>query len=410
MKNLFCYLSILALIFMTGCGLMDSLDTTNQNTTEMNQDMGLMVEGVGDMGLRTEKISTSMDDVNSNMGQMSDAVNQMTKNMEQMQKTMREMKETMAEMSEKMVEMRGDVVKLGADGRQGIALGIRTQAWNRLVDSQDINAKLAAASAYHMSFEFQTWKGTGIDTEKRREDLFFDALAEYFRTVYIYADRNNWSLNVMSKSNDMNVLFALAGTLEKVNTNQQIFLPKGQAPISFLNLLKRSVRSIKSSGLGDQIPQYLEEAAEFKQLIVYLLNLRQNILSGLVVSKLARLDKANNRMSELLKQGRLAFEWQPDIEEYAISPGLLLRMIRYINESNSMRTFLCSESEKFQNNYTDLVQVKTFGLLKRSIAKMKVDSQFETAVREAQSDSELAARFIRSVHEFRLSILKPCSI
>ena len=203
------FINLTLFSFSVSCGLMESLDTTNQNTTDMNKDMGEMVKDVDDMDLRTEEMNNSMNDMMSTMDEMN--------------QTMEKMNQTMDDMSKSMEEMKGNISKLGTDARQGISLGIRTQAWDRLVESADVDAKLAAASAYHMAFEYQTWKGSGLDSNSRRHSLFYDGLAEYYRNIYGFADRNNWSLNVTSKKNEMNVLFALAGTLEKVNSNQQLF-------------------------------------------------------------------------------------------------------------------------------------------------------------------------------------------
>ena len=96
------------------------------------------------------------------MSAMIDAMDRMRDTMSEMNKTMEDMSQTMDDMSSQMGQMNRELDKLGTDGRQGVSLGIRTQAWDRLVDSPDVDAKLAAAGAYHMSFEFQTWKARGL--------------------------------------------------------------------------------------------------------------------------------------------------------------------------------------------------------------------------------------------------------
>ena len=393
--------------FTSGCEMINALDTTNQNTSEMNEDMTEMLGNVGDMDLRTEEM-------NDSMSAMIDAMDRMRDTMSEMNKTMEDMSQTMDDMSSQMGQMNRELDKLGTDGRQGVSLGIRTQAWDRLVDSPDVDAKLAAAGAYHMSFEFQTWKGSGLDTIDRRQDLFYDGIAEYYRNIYGYADRNNWSLNVISKSNEMNVLFALAGTLEKVNTNQRLFLTEGQREASFLTLFKDAVESYSftrdPSYDLELLPQYLEEAAEFKQLTVYMLNLRHNILTGLVVAKLARMDKSTNRVSELARQGRTLLSWRPNLDEYSQNPGILKRIMFYIEQANQTRSFLCRHEEKGERANTDTVQMRVGPMLKTALNKMKVDSRtLEQLKSKLPNQPELAKKFHQSLIDLRVSSTNDCN-
>ena len=153
----------------------------------------------------------------------------------------------------------------------------------------------------------------------------------------------------------------------------------------------------------DTLPDYLKEAAEFKQLTVYLLNLRHNIMSGLVVAKLSRLDKAKNRLFELLRQGRTVFPWRPDIKEYAANAGLLKKIMFYIEEANSTRVFLCQNQEtSLDAKYTDRVYMKVHVLLKKAISKMKIDEVLEDTIQTAQPNQpELVASFIKSINNFK---------
>lgn len=392
--------------FLVSCGVMDSLDTTNRNTTEMNEDMDHMVDGVDNMGLKTEEMNDAMTVMIDTMADMRDT-------MAEMNQTMDKMNETMDQMSGKMQDMQEDIVELGTDARQGVSLAVRTQAWDRLNNSRSVDAKLSAASAYHMAFEFQTWKGTGLDTLERREKLFYDGLAEYYRNIYGVADQNNWSLNVLSKANGMNTLYALAGTLEKINANQSIFLKNGEKEASFLNLFQEAIVSFKASNEPsydiELLPEYLEEAAEFRQLTIYLLNLRHNILSGLVISKLARMDKATNRVAELMRQGRTVFPWKPNMTEYSKNSGMLKRIMMYINMANETRDFLCKHSEP-EDTGSESIQMRMNGLLKSAINKMELDQTFiDTVIQNQPGQPELAKQFVKSVFELKASVNMHCS-
>ena len=393
------FINLTLFSFSVSCGLMESLDTTNQNTTDMNKDMGEMVKDVDDMDLRTEEMNNSMNDMMSTMDEMN--------------QTMEKMNQTMDDMSKSMEEMKGNISKLGTDARQGISLGIRTQAWDRLVESADVDAKLAAASAYHMAFEYQTWKGSGLDSNSRRHSLFYDGLAEYYRNIYGFADRNNWSLNVTSKKNEMNVLFALAGTLEKVNSNQQLFLSEDENLVSFLTLFKEAVigyKVVNEAGYDiSQLPEYLEETAEFKQLTVYMLNLRHNILSGLVVAKLSRLDKSSSRLSEIRRQGRTLMTWRPRLEEYSNNPGLIKRISHYIEEANQLRKFLCDHAEPATKGSTDVVKMKMSILLKRAINNMLIDGPVVETIQDGlENHPALAKKFLGHLKEMKASVNLTC--
>ncbi len=155
-----------------------------------------------------------------------------------------------------------------------------------------LDGKILEASRYYGAFEFQLWKNFGLDTQSRREFHYYEALSIYLRDLQRFGIREHgYDVSPSSDSNDLKCLQALAIALHKVNPNQE-FLARSESieKISMLDLIHHALDMKKATETGEvdyhQIPEYQQEVLNEWETLVYMLQLRMNMLPATVLAKI----------------------------------------------------------------------------------------------------------------------------
>lgn len=328
----------LFLLSLVACG---KVNKAERNMDEMNETTGEMNDRMADMNNTTADMNNTTAEMNQRMTDM----NNTTANMNQ---RMGEMNDHIGEMKDQTKNLSDEMTHLGADARQSIALMARLSAKDAMDKATSIEGKFAHCGAYFMAFEFQVWKGTGIDTEERRDELLNSAVAEFFRTFADSVLSHNFELSPLKEDNEMMNLYTVAALLHYVNPNQELFLKnKGLTAMTFEDVLKDIVithERVNNSDIDmDTLKPWEKEGLKWYDHAVYFLRLRHNFLAAMAVHKLAGFDdlRSESKVSGLLAKGRvMLFPWTAKIDRFQDNPVALDEVRRYIEGSNKARSFL----------------------------------------------------------------------
>lgn len=171
-----------------------------------------------------------------------------------------------------------------------------------LSDNQSLGDKIAAASAFYQSFEYQLWTNNGTyDTKEVREKLFYDAVNEYFMKLasiwdHIYGQSNlaillNLDPNEMSpietdaKEYNYEMAFYALSLVMHMNNHHQKHLVKtigGFEEVSFYDLLKNAlIKEHEGRELKDY--EHIVNAGQNRDIAIGLLQARMNMMLALAV-------------------------------------------------------------------------------------------------------------------------------
>ena len=385
----FAFFSLLLslLSMLSSCGLNQVAHRTADNTDSMNDQMGTMTQNTEDMKKSTRDMKDDTASLKEQMGKMTESLEKVTTDMKKV--------------SDSVTTVETKVEELGSDGRQAIGAGIRDSAWKAMVEGEFIERKLSQAAIYFSAIEFQTWKGTGLDTPERRDSLRFDAASEFLRAVSGLSLEHQYSLDVLSKDSSMNDLFAISALLHFVNPNQEIFAKKnGFKPESMLDIIENGMRkkkaleerkiSIDAMTKADQEVQVWWDVSE------YLIRLRANYLAAITTFKLARLEEARNGLDGKVRQARLILgPWNPELDYYSSLPGAVKEVTTYLQESTRARKFLREMN----------IDPRTDPKLKLAIKNIHLDPSLIDAFQmKLDKKSAISSDFIETLKDFKENI------
>ena len=378
--------SLLSLM-LSACGLNDVAHRTADNTDSMNDQMGTMTQNTEEMKKSTGEMKDDTAALKDKMGKMTESLEQVTSNMKKV--------------SDSVTAVDSKVHELGSDGRQAIGAGIRDSAWKAMMESEFVERKFAQAGIYYSAFEFQIWKGTGLDTAERRDSLRFDAASEFLRSVSGACLKQKYSMDILSKDSSMNDLFAISALLHFVNPNQELFAQKnGFKPESMLDIIENGMRKKKFLAEGkvtfEEITNADKEVQVWWDASEYLIRLRANYLAAITTFKLARLEEAQNSLDEKARQARLMIgPWNPALDYYSSLPGAIKEVTTYLRESTKARKFLREMN----------IDPKTDPKLKIAIKNINLDPiQIEAFQMKLDKKSGISREFIETLKEFKENI------
>lgn len=158
--------------------------------------------------------------------------------------------------------------------------------------------KLAAASIYFQSFEFQFWNNNkSYDTLETREKLFVDAANEFFRTLLEMTENLNTTqmsptLRDPSTNNLSMAFYALAATMHSISHHQEaMYKSTGEnfKKTSFYDLM---ISALTKDAKGEELTEAeaIFVTGKFKQISIELCKARVNILLGIATDSIADLD------------------------------------------------------------------------------------------------------------------------
>lgn len=204
---------------------------------------------------------------------------------------------------------------------QGATSATRRDTFDKIVQAEDLPAKITNAAMYFNGMEFQTWLGHKLDP-RSRDGLITQGLRELFLRVSGIAPAvrdMERSLSPSSGGNERQVLFAVAATLHYVNVQQTMLTGTEDSIYDFIKEAILLNASLRCTSCGTfRVKAYHLEVLKNFNLAVYLLQLRLNLAVSASlnkvsdISKFSRLSNAGRAYGhEIPLLGRF-FEWTPD--------------------------------------------------------------------------------------------------
>jgi hypothetical protein len=245
----------------------------------------LMASGciVTDMKNSTEEMNGTTKDMNNTTKEMNDRINSLSKDMAEMK----------TDTHESLIETKDAIKNTYSDMRQNYTVAVRHDMIEMLEKATALEAKVAAAGKYCMAFEFQLWKNNLGDSDVYREQLFRDAMEEFFLELGRYmSDPNDAPDPTSSKANMQNVM-ALAGTIDRVNPNAQFlsrrFKSVQQVSIStmFHEALAKSAKVENGEIRVEDLRPFENQVLINRDAAIALLQARANFLPVMALSRIS---------------------------------------------------------------------------------------------------------------------------
>lgn len=254
--------------------------------------------------------------------------------------------DTMDDMSGTTKSMKGttEEMKLGTevllrDARQGGAVKTRRDALDSMMTHKKaLELKFKDAAIYYQAFEFQIWENILTDDETHRQALLRDGAQEFLVTLLGVIHGKKPAPNPLSSDDTMTTLLALGATADQVNTIQlEASARKPFQVVSMLDLIATALRSKDAVNNGNIPLEYIYKVLLNEDEALYLLELRYNIMSAMVldkiysVSQMGLVDKLKMLLSKKDMVVDLATLNAPEINELTnnyIPGALAMRSLR----------------------------------------------------------------------------------
>lgn len=387
------------LTLLLGCSDIELMRDAAQNTTEMNAKMEDMLEEVATSNATTAAMSTKMDAMQDHVDVMSDEVklmSQMYEHLLTMATTMNNMNLLMLDMNERVAGMQNLFQLTQRQGRQVGANLSRNLAWQSLTDdTHKIEAKLTHAAIYYYSFEYQSALLEEINDSNFMSYLLYEGVREYLRTIEPLIREADGNLAIDSKDSRRNALYALSAAMHEYNPLQRVY---NSHPITMEQLLKHGLLSAK---LNDQdAPEFSKEIHSWIPSVEYLLKLRHNFITGVIVQKISTLDEHAQYhpfdFAELFNKFLKALTpWEINYPNIISSPGLIAELTKFSGMANDLREFMfcyIGDGQPLEISWG----------LKEILAKLDLDPLHDLI--HATQPATLAEPFITAMHNLKLSI------
>ena len=270
------------LVFTPACNPFGKINSMSDTTAEMNNTTKDLLNTSNQMKTSTDQLAQQGKDIPAKMDS-------------QLSKT------------DTVIGLTSDLTDLE---RQGGSLQIRGDVLERLRNAHSGGDKLAQASMYVQSFEFQTFTGTQEDAAQgKRELLFADAMNEFFATLNEFNSSvskvSPFALKLIEKAplfiansqtNQQACFDALAATLHMVNRkqveniNKLNVTSKSQLDVeTFYSLISKTMLKEKSINKGEislsQVSAWEKIILDNHDMAIRLLQARQNTILGIVLDR-----------------------------------------------------------------------------------------------------------------------------
>lgn len=276
-RRSFAPLLLLSFSSLFACRAMESVDRVEKSTAE-----------VGD---KMDKTNDGIDKTNKKMDETNDRIGETNQKMDDVRRQMGDMNDKLIDTNKRMDGMNRALDRMYQDLRQGDALNARLKTIENLISTPKLKGKTVFAAQYFMSFEYQLWKGEGVDNDPLRQVLLRTAVEELIHVLRRLA-KSDLPVNVLDSDNDLISLQALALSVHMLNPNAEYDLRSKNMPVySMHDLLKNSLKfghSLQNGKISSaELPEYAELANKEPALTRYIFDLRTAMLPALVVSSLS---------------------------------------------------------------------------------------------------------------------------
>jgi hypothetical protein len=264
-----------------------------------------------------DKVERTTAEVGEKMGETNDEIAETNRKMEEMKREMGEMNGKLIETNQRMEGMNKALDRMYQDLRQGDSLAARLQTIEKMSEATTLKGKTVYAAQYFMSFEYQLWKGEGIDGNAIHEVLKRDAVDEFIQTLRRFS-KTTLPFSAMSQDRDLLSIEALALTSHMVNSNAVHSLGQKNIPISSMHALLRNsleygYRLSKGALSFNELPEYAKFALREPELLLYVFELRVNMLPAMLLSEISEVasDAAVSRWTS--RVGSWLRPWNADL-------------------------------------------------------------------------------------------------
>jgi len=362
--------------------------TACSDVTEMRQNTGEMKDTTREMNDKLSKMNEKVTTLNGQIENLNDEIVGLGGQV-------RDLNKNISVMSSNMFSLKDISSFTYYDLRAGNAVMGRNEFFKSLDSAKNLEGKVTMAADYMLSFEFQLWKGKLEDTLAKRDELFSEGIQEFFQSIKLYVepkDISKMNISPTSMDNKRENVYALAAVLHMLNYDQQLRSQSSDwQPISMLGLIEQGLQQKGALAAGTTnvaaMPHYQQTVLDNEQAAIYLLQLRLNVLSALVLSRVS-----NIRSAGLLTKIKMRFfQWQPNLGEQ--NGSQLASTESFLNLARETRKFLV-----------------TIGVTPRLSANIKgvfekMDLKPELIVSTSQNSKDLAQNhFVESLGKFQKEI------
>ena len=297
-RNCLIAISICAVAVCVACGALKTMDKVEQSTTAV--------------GLK-------MDETNGEIEETNTKIDETNNKIDEMKREMGEMNGKLVETNRRMENMNKALDRMYQDLRQGDALAARLRTLEAIAQKSGIKSKIVHAAQYFMSFEYQLWKGDGIDDSMFRDILARDAVDEFSQTIRRFA-KSELPIGVLDTDNNTMSLHALALTSHILNSNAQLNGQKhGLHVASMHELLSQSLvygEQIRSNQLNQAaVPLFAQFALRYPELIKYVFEIRVNMFPALLASNLSQMEADSFFRRWFSRATSWLRPWQADLSQ-----------------------------------------------------------------------------------------------
>ncbi|MES3039414.1 MAG: hypothetical protein V4736_16010 [Bdellovibrionota bacterium] len=317
----------------------DTTKGVEKTSNRMSEQVGEQLEVSGEMNAGLKEQLAVSGEMNSGLKEQLAVSGEMNKGLIEQLAVSREMNEGLKKQLDVSYELKDSTNELYDALRQGDALQLRREAWDRIINTPDLVRKVSESGKYFMSYEFQLWTGAGKDggegsvesQKEKREILFQQAVREFFLDIQeFYVPGEIKPLGGQNKLFGMDKgdgeqkhanFNAIAIALDQTN-RKQIIAAKA------LGLPEKSMYSLIQDALTERAQPsekarvsgttYIEEVLLQEAIAWQLIQARHNILNLVI---LCQLTDVKNPVAFARK---LALRWDLDISKLNSSQKKLL--------------------------------------------------------------------------------------
>lgn len=216
---------IFSLALLPACSEIKKIDEMKDNTSQMNETTKTLLEKTGEM--------------KDKLGEMSKTTEELDTKMEDLLGVAKE------DLAERMRNVETNMAELFDSMRQGDGSALRRNAFDSLQRARSLQARVAEAGLYMMSFEFQVMGRVGMDADPAQRDrLYQQGVLEFFLKLDDIAPAGGkvWPQaqpdveDLQSDENRASAFNAMAFALHKTN-RKQLPDPYYGRPMSMYDLI-----------------------------------------------------------------------------------------------------------------------------------------------------------------------------
>lgn len=256
---------------LPACSEIKKIDEMKDNTSQMNETTKTLLEKTGEMKDELGEMSKTTEDLDTKMEDLLDVAK--------------------ADLADGMRNVETNMAELFDSMRQGDGSALRRNSFDSLQRARSLQARVAEAGLYMMSFEFQTMGRVGMDADpEQRERLYQQAVLEFFLKLDDIAPSGGkvWPQaqpdvdDLQSSENRASAFNAMAFALHKTN-RKQLPDPNYGRPMSMYDLIINALL-LKPEIDSGRIklpagPHYVKEVLARPARVHQLLQTRYNVFA-----------------------------------------------------------------------------------------------------------------------------------